>query len=187
MIIPEFKYLQPSTLTEFLEIRNELRRRAVILAGGTDVIVNMKKGVIKPEHLISLKGIKDPALGSVSLKNGMVYIGACVTADELSCEESMKGAMEAVSEGAASLGSPLIRNRATAGGNIINARPAAKPGLKSFKQMTIVDCQFFRFEQTRFHLFQVFRNHGPETHLTQDIFFQVYSRGYLDQPESVIL
>lgn len=125
MIIPEFKYLQPSTLKEFLEIRNELRNRAVILAGGTDIIVNMKKGIIKPENLISLKGIKDRVLGSVSLKNGTVHIGACVTADELSCAESVKGAMEAVSEGAASLGSPLIRNRATAGGNIINARPAA--------------------------------------------------------------
>jgi len=125
MIIPEFRYHQPSTLKEFLEIKNELKDKAFILAGGTDLIINMKKGVIKPENLISLKGIKESLLNSVSFDDGVVQIGACVTADQLSGSKIMKCPLGAVSSGAASLGSPLIRNRATVGGNIINARPAA--------------------------------------------------------------
>ncbi len=125
MIIPEFKYHQPSSLKEFLEIKNELKEKAFILAGGTDLVVNMKKGIIRPENLISLKGIKEPLLDSVDLVNDVIRIGACVTAGQLSNSEIMKGALEAVSEGGAFLGTPLIRNRATVGGNIINARPAA--------------------------------------------------------------
>ena len=141
MVIPEFNYQQPATLKEFLEIRNELQNKAVILAGGTDLIVNMKKGLIKPENVISLKGIKEPLLNSTGLENGVVRIGACVTADQLSCSESICGALGAVPEGAASLGSPLIRNRATVGGNIINARPAADliPSLIACDAMVILE------------------------------------------------
>lgn len=125
MIIPEFKYHQPSTLKEFFKTRSSLKNKAFILAGGTDLIVNMKKGIIKPENLISLKGIADPLLNSVNSEKGFVQIGACVTADQLSGSKIINGPFGAVSAGAASLGSPLIRNRATVGGNIINARPAA--------------------------------------------------------------
>jgi CO/xanthine dehydrogenase FAD-binding subunit len=125
MIIPEFKYHQPSTIKEFLEIKNDLKEKSFILAGGTDLIVNMKKGIIAPENIISLKGIKEPSLNSVRFENGVIQIGACVTADQLSVSKQLKGALDAIASGGASLGTPLIRNRATVGGNIINARPAA--------------------------------------------------------------
>lgn len=125
MLLPRFEYYAPSTLREACEILGELRGKAAPLAGGTDILVNMKKGLTAPEHLISLTRIDGlDSLTSDSSK-GQTRIGACMTASDLIRTDAVRTRLSALGEAARSLGTPLIRNRATLGGNLVTARPAA--------------------------------------------------------------
>lgn len=123
MLLPKFEYHEPLTVDEACRIMGELGRSAKLLAGGTDLIVNMKKKVLSPSHVVSLSGIAD--LKELDSANGTVKIGACLTASEIAQSETILKSFSALSKGAGSLGSPLIRNLATIAGNLASARPAA--------------------------------------------------------------
>ena len=101
----------------------DLGEEARPLAGGTDLIVNMRKGAVSPENVISLGKIEELAI--MDFSNGLSRIGACRKVSELAQSEEMASAFQALSLGANRLGSPLIRNLATIGGNLVSARPAA--------------------------------------------------------------
>jgi len=123
MLLPKFEFHEPTKLPEACEIMDDLKDKAHPLAGGTDLLVNMKKKLIVPGHLVSLARIEE--LKGIDDSNGILKIGACVTAAELAESEVIRGLFGALEGGAASLGSPLIRNLATIGGNLVAARPAA--------------------------------------------------------------
>lgn len=123
MLLPKFDFYEPTKLPEACEIMDDLKDKAHPLAGGTDLLVNMKKKLIAPEHLVSLARIEE--LKGIDASNGILKIGACVTAAELAESEVIRGLFGALEGAAASLGSPLIRNLATIGGNLVAARPAA--------------------------------------------------------------
>ncbi len=123
MLLPKFEYHEPLTVDEACRIMGELGQSAKPLAGGTDLIVNMKKKVLSPSHVVSLSGIAD--LKELDSGNGTVKIGACITASEIAQSETILKSFSALSKGAGSLGSPLIRNLATIAGNLVSARPAA--------------------------------------------------------------
>ena len=123
MLLPKFEYHEPLTVDEACRILGELGQKAKLLAGGTDLIVNMKKKVLSPTHVVSLSGIAD--LKGLDSANGTVKLGACLTASEIAQSETIQKLFSALSKGAASLGSPLIRNLATVAGNLVSARPAA--------------------------------------------------------------
>jgi carbon-monoxide dehydrogenase medium subunit len=123
MLLPKFEYHEPTSLEEACQLMSEFGHGAKPLAGGTDLIVNMKKKTISPGHLVSLSMIGD--LKKLDPSNGLLKIGGCVTATELAESTEIRETLPALSRGAESLGSPLIRNLATIGGNLITARPAA--------------------------------------------------------------
>jgi carbon-monoxide dehydrogenase medium subunit len=93
------------------------------LAGGTDLLVNMKKKLLAPENLISLDRID--SLKDINMFDGGLSIGACVKVADVAGAPEIKELFPALAEGASRLGSPLIRNLATAAGNLVSARPAA--------------------------------------------------------------
>lgn len=123
MLLPKFDFYEPTKLPEACEILDNLKGKGHPLAGGTDLLVNMKKKLIAPEHLVSLARIEE--LKGIDASSDILKIGACVTAAELTESEVIRGMFGALVEGAESLGSPLIRNLATIGGNLVAARPAA--------------------------------------------------------------
>lgn len=123
MLLPRFEYHDPRDLDEACSLMGELGKEARPLAGGTDLLVNMKKRLISPEHLVSLGRIED--LHTMGSSNGGYRIGACMTASELARASDIEKHFPALHEGASRLGSPLIRNLATVSGNLISARPAA--------------------------------------------------------------
>ncbi len=123
MLLPKFEFHEPTKLAEACEIMGDLKYEGRPLAGGTDLLVNMKKKLVAPGHLVSLARIEE--LKGLEASNGVLKIGACVTAAELTESELIRGSFGALAAGAASLGSPLIRNMATIGGNLVTARPAA--------------------------------------------------------------
>ena len=140
MLIPRFNYHKPYTLREACEIKGKLKSKARLLAGGTDLIPNMKKGVVLPASLISLNGIGELKANSVGEKGGYIRIGACATVSSL-VRAKFISSYSALLTGLESLGSPLIRNMATIGGNLATARPAAdlSPSLIAY-QVKVLLC-----------------------------------------------
>lgn len=123
LLLPKFDYEEPKSLQEALRIFSELKGKAKVIAGGTDLIVSMKKGAVVPGCLVSLRRIGP--LRGVGFGRTAIEIGSHVTVSELASSGIIGGSLPHLARAASSLGSPLIRNRATIGGNIVTARPAA--------------------------------------------------------------
>jgi carbon-monoxide dehydrogenase medium subunit len=123
MLLPRFEYDEPKSLEEACEIMASHGAKAKLLGGGTDLLVNMKKKILAPAHVVSL-GRVEP-LKTIEGSNGSIRIGALMTASAIAEAQGVKKGLSALARGASSLGSPLIRNLATIGGNLASARPAA--------------------------------------------------------------
>jgi len=123
MLLPRFQYHEPSSLAEACRMMAELGGGVRPIAGGTDLVVNMRRGAVAPEHVVSLARIKE--LCAMDLSGRTLRIGACCTVASLAESSDIASRFHALHEGALSLGSPLVRNLATAGGNLVTARPAA--------------------------------------------------------------
>lgn len=125
-IVREFDYFKPATIDETLELLEEHKKNAVLLAGGTDIIVNMKDGTEKPEVLIDIKGINE--LNKIERKNNSLYIGATATFSDLLGNTEVQKKFLLLWESAKTIGSVGIRNRATIAGNICSAVPSLDSG-----------------------------------------------------------
>jgi len=123
MLLPRFQYHEPATLAEACRMMAELGGGVRPIAGGTDLVVNMRRGAVAPGHVVSLGRIKE--LCAMHLSGRTLRIGACCTVASLAGSSDIASQFHALNEGALSLGSPLVRNLATAGGNLVTARPAA--------------------------------------------------------------
>jgi len=76
-IIHDFEYYKPADLKEVTDLLDRFGTKAKILAGGTDLIVQMKEDVRAPEVVIDIKGI--PKMNEILLEDNTLFIGACVT------------------------------------------------------------------------------------------------------------
>jgi CO/xanthine dehydrogenase FAD-binding subunit len=123
MPLPKFEYHEPETLEKAAVLMDEIGGEASILAGGTDLLVNMKNGKASPRHVVSLSRIGE--LKEANTEQRSLTIGAYVTVADLKDLEQVRADFKGLSEAAGSLGSPLVRNLATVGGNLVTARPAA--------------------------------------------------------------
>ncbi len=122
MSLLNIKLHEPHSLADALKLlRGPEDTR--ILAGGTDLLVEIKEGLIKSKHLISLQKIEN--LKGITLKNGHIHIGALVTPNELAVNSLIQKNLLALSEAARSMASFQIRSMATIGGNIVSAVPSA--------------------------------------------------------------
>ena len=123
MLLPTFQFHEPQSVPEILTLKAEYGEQAKILAGGTDLIVHLKQGLVSVKHVISIARVNE--LREIRNSAGVISIGCCVTITEISESDLIKTTLSAVKEGADNLASILVRNRATIGGNICNASPAA--------------------------------------------------------------
>jgi CO/xanthine dehydrogenase FAD-binding subunit len=122
-LLPRFDYHEPESMKSALALLYGLKTNAKIIAGGTDVLVNMKKGLISPKYLISLAKMKE--LFVLEPRKKGIAIGSHVIVSDLAESDFLWKNFPVIAKAASVLGSPLIRNRATIGGNIVTARPAA--------------------------------------------------------------
>jgi len=123
MLLPKFDFHEPASVGEACEIMAMYGAKAKLVAGGTDLLVNMKKGILSPEHLVCLSRIE--SMHGIEQKGDQIVIGGRYTVAELTLDTLVQEKLGALGAGARALGSPLVRNRATIGGNIGSARPAA--------------------------------------------------------------
>lgn len=114
--------VKPSTIEEALRLKKSLTT-SLFLAGGTDLILNIKKNEITTKYLIDLNVVDD--LKIISENELYIEIGSMVTFSELRENLIIRKYLNSLVNCAETMGSPQIRNMATIGGNIINAGPAA--------------------------------------------------------------
>jgi carbon-monoxide dehydrogenase medium subunit len=118
-----FEYAEPTSLEEAFAIlrRNEGAR---ILAGGTDLVLGMRERKFEPRIVVNIKRIQ--GLDRIQIdEHGELRIGALVTINAVDSSERVRAAFPMLASAAHNLGSYQIRNRATIGGNLCNASPAA--------------------------------------------------------------
>lgn len=115
MYIPEFIYHKPATLEEACKLL-ENEKNAALIAGGTDILVEIKKGLRYNNNIISLSEIKD--IKRIEKSGNEIFIGATATHNEIKNSKLIQEHIPAVTEAASLIGSDQIRNTATIGGNL---------------------------------------------------------------------
>ncbi len=124
MTLPRFDYAAPPDLDSVVAMLAEHGHDARLLAGGTDLLVKLKRGASQPRLIVSLNRI--PGINLIEpVGGGALRVGALATMTALAGDPALCGRLAGLAEGAAAVGGPIIRNRATLGGNIVNARPCA--------------------------------------------------------------
>ena len=118
------KYLRPTTVEEALAGLASAAGPARPIAGGTDLLLDLKQGHCPPVHtLVDLTTI--PELTALEIRADTLFIGAAVSLSNMVASELVKAHARALSEAAQLVGGPQVRNIATLGGNVVHALPAA--------------------------------------------------------------
>lgn len=117
------RYEAPDNLDAAIELLAAESGEARIFAGGTDILVQMYADMIEPELLVDIKNISE--LRQIEKEAGGYRFGAAVTGVELMDHEGFNQAWPGVMDGVKLIGSIQIKGRATVGGNLCNASPAA--------------------------------------------------------------
>ena len=117
------RYEAPDSLEGAVALLAGAQGEARVLAGGTDLLVQMRADVLDPDLIVDIKKIKETR--AVTEEKGGWRIGAAVTGAELKEHARLKKAWPGVVEAANLIGSTQVQGRATLGGNLCNGSPAA--------------------------------------------------------------
>jgi aerobic carbon-monoxide dehydrogenase medium subunit len=117
------RYEAPRSLDQAIVLLVGAKGDARVLAGGTDLLVQMKTDILAPDLIVDIKGIAE--LREIKEEGGGFRIGAAVTGAELKEHARLKAAFPGVVEAANLIGSTQIQGRASMGGNLCNGSPAA--------------------------------------------------------------
>ncbi len=121
-IINDFEYHKPKNIDEALNLLSDLKGKAKILAGGTDLVVHLKEEIIKTENVIDIKRITE--LNKFEISESNIFIGAGVTFTDLIESQKLKEKLPVLWKASMTVASVGIRNRATVVGNICSAVPS---------------------------------------------------------------
>lgn len=125
ILVPEFEYVQPSSLEEVFSHLAEHREQARLIAGGTDLLVQMKMGRAAPTFLISLARVRE-LHGITSNKDSRgLTVGATTGISNVAGSELVRRRYTALAEACEAFSTVPIMIMATLGGNVCNASPAA--------------------------------------------------------------
>lgn len=119
----DMRYEVPKTLDAAVALLAGADGKARVLAGGTDLLIQMRGGRVDPELLVDIKDI--PEMTSITAENGVYRFGAAVPCMALVENKAFGKVWPGVVDGANLIGSIQVRGRATVGGNLCNASPAA--------------------------------------------------------------
>jgi xanthine dehydrogenase YagS FAD-binding subunit len=112
-----FEYVKPATVADAVRELGRSWADAKILAGGIDLLGELKEGIIAPQRIVNIKGISGLRYIRFSEKEGL-RLGALVTLEEIETHQVIRQRYTALAEAAHSVGTPQIRNVGTIGGNL---------------------------------------------------------------------
>jgi carbon-monoxide dehydrogenase medium subunit len=121
--VTQTQFTAPTTVKAAIRCLAEAGKNAKVLAGGTDLLVQLRSGRVRPSTIVDLKKI--PELRQIKAEKGGFRIGAAVAGAELSAHAAIKKAWPGLVEGLDLIGSTQIQGRASLGGNLCNGSPAA--------------------------------------------------------------
>ena len=122
--LPKFKHLEAGTVKEACALLSKYKGNSKVVAGGTDLLVSMKRREICPSCLINIKGIH--GLSDIDYQRKTLRIGALATLNAVESSSVVQETFPILASACHQLGTPLIRNIGTIGGNLCNASPASE-------------------------------------------------------------
>jgi carbon-monoxide dehydrogenase medium subunit len=136
--MPRVNYTAPTTVDEAVKALAGAAGQAKVLSGGTDLLVQLKSGRLKPDLIVDTKHI--PGLIGIREEGDYFVIGAATPGVMLSANERLEHAWPGIVEGADLIGSTQIQGRASIAGNLCNASPAADsvPPVIAAKALAVV-------------------------------------------------
>lgn len=117
MSLPQFRLLRPYSIEEAIDLLSRHAGNLRVLAGGTDLIPSMRQKLFEPEHVLDLRGVAE-LRGIRPQTNGAVEIGALTTLSAIEKSPYLRQHYPVLTEAAATVASPVLRNMGTVGGNI---------------------------------------------------------------------
>ncbi|MEW6622774.1 MAG: xanthine dehydrogenase family protein subunit M [Bacillota bacterium] len=122
----KFKFYNPKSLEEVLVLLDHHGDRAKLIAGGTDILIQLRnndESLANVQFIINIDAV--PSMRYITEQDGYISIGSLATHAQIASSSLIKEKVNFLSEAAGLVGSPQIRHRGTIGGNIVNASPAA--------------------------------------------------------------
>jgi carbon-monoxide dehydrogenase medium subunit len=135
-----FTYERPATLAAASRLLLEAGPEARLLAGGTDLIIRLRDGTLRPPLVVDVKQLDELGTG-IEERDGVLRISARAVMTDIASHPAVRRWFPALVEGAEVVGSVQIRNRATLVGNVCNASPAADtiPALLVYGADIVID------------------------------------------------
>jgi CO/xanthine dehydrogenase FAD-binding subunit len=124
VVLPKFRYLKPETLEEACSMLSQFNGKARVIAGGTDLMVNLKQKTDRPAYLVDISYL--PGLNAIECNEAdALKIGALCTHSDIESSSLIRAKFNILAQACRSIGSVQIRNLGTIGGNLCNASPSA--------------------------------------------------------------
>ena len=123
LTLPKFDYSAPVAVEEACSLLSRYKGKAKVLAGGTDLLVSMKKRKISPRHLISIRSISGLGYIQYNQEDGL-RIGAQVTLESVARSPVVKDKFGLLAVACQKVGTRQVRNMGTVAGNICQAGPS---------------------------------------------------------------
>jgi 4-hydroxybenzoyl-CoA reductase subunit beta len=114
--LPSYEYHRPASLAEALELLTEHAGDVMPIAGGTDLVPNMKHKLFTPGHLVALRGL--PELAGISAENGSIRIGASQSLASVASNVLIRDSVPSLAQACAEISGPQLRRMGTIGGNL---------------------------------------------------------------------
>ena len=111
-----YAYHRPRSVADALALKDAHGDAAMYVAGGTDLVPNLKHGLFEPEHVISLRGVKE--LRGIAVVDDVLVIGAGETLTSVAESKLVRTYAPSLAEAAAHVAGPQLRNAGTIGGNV---------------------------------------------------------------------
>ena len=121
------QYLIPNSISEVLHLLSFYDGKARIIAGGTDLVLQMNAGQHTAEAIVDVSSL--PEMCRIEQDDRYTYVGAALKHAELADSPFINKFARCLAQAADEVGSPQVRNAGTIGGNVVNAQPAADTAL----------------------------------------------------------
>lgn len=120
-----FRILRPASLGEAAAELHRLGEQARVYAGGAELVLLMRHGLLEPDVLVDIKRI--PALDTIEPDRGLVRIGATATHRQIERSDLIRERLPMLAQAASTIGNVRVRHQGTLGGNLCFADPHADP------------------------------------------------------------
>ena len=118
-----FEYLRPATVVEACEMKAELGSKARFIAGGTDLMLEWRRGAVSLSHVVDLSFVRD--MRARAATSTELRLGATETLGELAAADGEEWWKRVLASTASRMATPQLRTLATIGGNVCHASPCA--------------------------------------------------------------